>query len=93
MKIEVTHEDGSTIDVTESVKAAYDVLWECTTWGQEVGPDDAVKLAQLAEACHYDSAVTAREVAQELVDARAKADAEYEKWLRDNGHGRALWAS
>lgn len=83
MRIEVTHDDGTTQDVTGLVRAAYDALWQSTRWDKDWDARDVEQFAALARACRYDSADVATEVAAEV---RAADDEERERvvaWNRD----------
>lgn len=56
MKITVTHDDGTIIDITQGVRVAYDIAFGSMDWGSgflDLEEMDAV--ARLAEACQFPS--------------------------------------
>lgn len=56
MRITVTHDDGTTVDVTEGVQVAYDIAYHSMDWGSgflDLAEMEAV--AKLAEACRFPS--------------------------------------
>jgi len=56
MKIYVEHDDGSKIEITEGVQAAYDVAWGSLDWGSGfLSTEDMTAIANLAGACDFPS--------------------------------------
>ena len=83
MKITVTHDDGTTADITEGVQIAYDIAYGSMDWGSGfLDTEEMDAVASLAEACRFPSFEAALASVASAREAQEKAQAAREEQAR-----------
>lgn len=87
MRITVTHDDGTSADITEGVQIAYDIAYGSMDWGSGfLDTEEMDAVARLAEACRFPSFEDALEsvaAAREAEERRQAAAVERDRVERE----------
>lgn len=86
MRIAVTHDDGTTADITHLVRGAYQMLWEGTRFDRDWSADDVETLAALAQAIRHEWADEAAKIAATVRREDDEERAERVRWQQDRAN-------
>ncbi len=90
MKITVTHDDGTTADITEGVQVAYDIAHQSMDWSSGfLSSEEMQQIADMAAACRFDSFA---DLLDDIKEARARDEREQAILRRAAAEGERIMA-